>query len=315
MADEKVKTEITNNKVPVFLGWSGKASNDTAKVLHKYLPSIINALDPFISDEDIEKGTVWRAKIAKELEKSECGILCLTPENVNSLWIHFEAGALSKRFVESRACTFLMGLTPSEFDGPLTDFQSTSFDKEDFFKLVKTLNSACGNLGQIEERLKISFDALWPQIEKELTSIEQGMKKSKPTKSSSSKKQDDTSIPIRHELLEELVVRLRSQDQRFSKMQNEINTSQKKSDKAVQDLDESKKEFLEAVNHYCDSQDISILQSLVYVSGNILFITEKHLSFKQFESLKIVIQAIASAMGFSSPKVKHKGKEIYIVFT
>lgn len=311
---EETKTEITGNRVPVFLGWSGKASKETAKVLHKYLPSLINALEPFVSDEDIEKGSVWRTKIAEELEKSECGILCLTPENIKSLWIHFEAGALSKRVVESRACTFLMGLKPSDLEGPLTDFQSTSRNEEDFFKLVKTLNSACGSLSQSEERLKVSFDALWPKIKDELSSIEQGLQKNKATKAISSKKQEVVSSQIRPELLEELVVRLRGQDERLSNIENDIREKPTiREYPTVGRLMSPKRIFLSRVRHHIAQEGIECEMTSVDSRDNIFFkLTKpvKTLSGKLLDN----IMSDAECLGLSIPTIEHDRKGIHVNF-
>ncbi len=81
----------------VFISWSGPRSAAVAEALRYWLPKVIQALEPWMSADDIEKGTRWRSGIATELEQSSVGIICLTRENLDSTWIHFEAGALSKQ--------------------------------------------------------------------------------------------------------------------------------------------------------------------------------------------------------------------------
>jgi hypothetical protein len=49
-----------------------------------------------MSAEEIGKGERWSINLAKELESSNFGLVCLTPENVNAPWLHFEAGAILK---------------------------------------------------------------------------------------------------------------------------------------------------------------------------------------------------------------------------
>ncbi len=80
----------------VFITWSGDTSRRIAAVLREWLPNIMQAVKPFMSEEDIRKGRRWFEEIGAKLSKTEFGILCLTHDNTRSPWIHFEAGALSK---------------------------------------------------------------------------------------------------------------------------------------------------------------------------------------------------------------------------
>src|ERR1051326_1201012 len=80
----------------VFISWSGPLSQKLAAMLRVWLPSVIQVVKPYYSPDDINKGTRWAAEISKELEESQVGLLCITPDNLYSPWIMFEAGALSK---------------------------------------------------------------------------------------------------------------------------------------------------------------------------------------------------------------------------
>lgn len=40
----------------VFISWSGETSKKVALALKAWLPNVIQALDPWMSDKDIEKG-------------------------------------------------------------------------------------------------------------------------------------------------------------------------------------------------------------------------------------------------------------------
>jgi hypothetical protein len=51
---------------------------------------------PWLSQADISAGDRWAQEVAKELESSKFGIICVSLENLNSAWILFEAGALPK---------------------------------------------------------------------------------------------------------------------------------------------------------------------------------------------------------------------------
>ena len=109
----------------VFLSWSGHKSHQVALVLRDWLPSVIQSIMPYVSSEDIDKGARWSTDIAKELEDSTYGILCVTKENLEAPWLLFEAGALSKMMDKSSVCPFIFDLKRAEVKGPILQFQST----------------------------------------------------------------------------------------------------------------------------------------------------------------------------------------------
>jgi hypothetical protein len=163
----------TERTMKVFISWSGDLSRELAVVLRDWIPSVIQAVEPYVSSEDIDKGTRWSTDISVELEGSSFGIICVTPGNVEAPWINFEAGALSKSFDQSNVTPFLLGVKRSEVKGPLLQFQNTVAKKDDVFKLLKTLNRACGNDALEEDRLSRTFDVWWPQLEDAIARIEE----------------------------------------------------------------------------------------------------------------------------------------------
>ena len=153
----------------VFLSWSGELSHKIAIELRDWLPYVIQSIQPYVSSEDIDKGTRWSIDIAKELEDSSFGILCVTPQNLEAPWINFEAGALSKAFNTSNVSPFLFGLKPSDLKkSPLLQFQSTLYDKKDFVKLILSINNALGNDKLDEVKLKTTFDVWWDNLKAKL---------------------------------------------------------------------------------------------------------------------------------------------------
>ena len=136
-----------------------------------WLPSVLQFVTPYVSSEDIDKGARWSSDIAKELETSAFGILCITQENINAPWIHFEAGALSKTMDKARVCPFLFGVKRSEIQGPLLQFQSVIYEQEDVKKLVVSLNASCTENMIDEARLADIFDVWWPRLRERLDSV------------------------------------------------------------------------------------------------------------------------------------------------
>ena len=155
----------------VFLSWSGELSHKTAIIFRDWLPSVIQSIVPYVSSEDIDKGARWSTDIAKELEESTYGILCVTKENVHAPWLTFEAGALSKTMTKSAVSPFLFDIKRSEVNGPILQFQSTIFDKEDLRKLVYSLNRACGEDTLTDERLEKAFQVWYPSLEQQLNTL------------------------------------------------------------------------------------------------------------------------------------------------
>jgi hypothetical protein len=154
----------------VFLSWSGDVSLRVASALRKWLPYFIQPLKPFLSSIDISKGDRWNDALAKELEDSDYGIVCVTPYNINKVWMNFEAGALSKRFDRAHLMPFLFRLERPHIEGPIGQFQSTLCNEDDFLNLLYSMNSL-GDCQLDHELLRDTFKAWWPQLKNTLDQI------------------------------------------------------------------------------------------------------------------------------------------------
>lgn len=202
----------------VFLSWSGELSHRTALIFRDWLPSVIQSVVPYVSSEDIDKGARWSTDIAKELENSTYGILCVTKENVHAPWLTFEAGALSKTMDKAAVSPFLFDIRRSEVSGPILQFQSTIFDREDIKKLIYSINRACGSDCLAEDRLDRAFSVWYPTLENQFNELLQ-CKPSTPSPDPETEIIDTTS-----EILEEILdltrnnqKLLRSPDSEFTK--------------------------------------------------------------------------------------------------
>lgn len=154
------------DKMKVFISWSGERSLKVAETLKEWIPCVIQGIDPYLSSADIDKGARWSTDIAQELELADFGILCVTKDNINSSWLNFEAGALSKAIDKAKVCPFLFNLMPSDIsNSPILQFQMTNVDRADIYKLFQSMNSCMEENRLSEELLKKMFELSWSNID------------------------------------------------------------------------------------------------------------------------------------------------------
>ncbi len=185
----------------IFISWSGERSEALAQALRDWLPLVLHYAEPWLSKSDIQAGERWGIEVAKGLEVSNFGILCITRDNLNSQWILFEAGALAKSMQDGRVIPLLLDLDFKEISGPLAQFQAKKVEIEGIKELILDLNKAATNPvvgGQLEKL----FSALWPQLDAQLTELPK------------------IGGPAKHarpqgEILEELVQGIRNMEMRF----------------------------------------------------------------------------------------------------
>ncbi|HVW48464.1 MAG TPA: toll/interleukin-1 receptor domain-containing protein [Solirubrobacterales bacterium] len=154
----------------VFVSWSGPKSRDVAGVLRDWLPSVLHAVEPFVSARDIRAGTRWQAEIAGELDDTDFGLICVTKENQAAEWLNFEAGALAKSVDSSRVVPIAIDLVPAEIATPLGQFQAIRLSKEDLPDLLTSMNE-CSSSPIAEGNVRRSLDKWWPDLETALREI------------------------------------------------------------------------------------------------------------------------------------------------
>ena len=138
---------------------------------------------PWVSLADIEKGARWSTDIAAQLEECRVGLICLTPENLSAPWLLFEAGALSKTLDKTSVCPYLLNLQPTDVQGPLSQFQATTAEKEETCKLLHTINKALGDQALQPTHVNGAFENWWADLESHLQAIS-AMQLSAPPKRS-----------------------------------------------------------------------------------------------------------------------------------
>jgi len=168
--------------VKVFISWSGDLSRQAASILKDWLPSVIQQLEPYMSEEDVEKGTRWAGALAGALEECNFGIICLTPANLNAPWINFEAGSLAKVVSVSHVTPLLLGLKPSDVKWPLAQFQTTSYNERDVRRLINDLNASLGSGSLNPTLLNKGFEMWWPNLQAQLDPLDAEAQELEPEK-------------------------------------------------------------------------------------------------------------------------------------
>lgn len=224
---EKGKTDMK-----VFISWSGARSKKVALIFRDWLPTVIQALEPFVSSEDIEKGARWNTDIAQELKEASFGLICVTKDNLTAPWLNFEAGALSKSIDNSYVAPLLFDVKPSELkSSPISQFQATSFNVEDVKRLVETLNAAAGNCLS-SARLDKAFELCYPDLEKSLNEL-----RSTIIEDEGDGVSEATSPNLDPNILEELLETVRNTQRLLgntdSKLYGNIEEVQKKTDEII----------------------------------------------------------------------------------
>lgn len=155
------------SRLKVFVSWSGSRSLHVAAALCELLPEVIADVAPWISAHNIDAGARWASELMNRLESSHFGIICLTPENLNTPWLLFEAGSLAKSVAVARVVPYLIGVSPEDVKFPLAQFQGVEANREGTRKLVDALNA---NLEEPMDaaRLERMFQRWWPDFEQRL---------------------------------------------------------------------------------------------------------------------------------------------------
>lgn len=190
--------EASSTGIGVFLSWSGDPSKGIAEALSFLISNVFQDVTPFVSSNDIEAGAHWFGRIAQELERTNFGIVCLTPTNLDKQWIHFEAGALAKQVSDrARVVPYLHGLSPSALTPPLSMFIGVKSDQQGTLKLLQSLNETRATPFE-QDRLREVFEKWWPDFEKKMNNLP-----SVP---------QPTVVPLRSErdILEELLARTKT---------------------------------------------------------------------------------------------------------
>ncbi|MFZ4984980.1 MAG: TIR domain-containing protein [Blastocatellia bacterium] len=154
-----------------FISWSGPVSLQVAKALTDWLRDVFPDVEPWMSEDSIQAGSRWGLELTKELSDTNVGVLCLTPDNLQSLWLHFEAGALSKSLGSSSVIPYRFKLRPTDVGLPLSQFQGVDADQPGTLKLIQSVNKVKERPVE-PDRLERAFQKWWPDLQTKLERID-----------------------------------------------------------------------------------------------------------------------------------------------
>ena len=235
----------------VFISWSGERSKALAVALKEWIPLILQYAKPWVSEKDISAGERWAQAISGELESSNFGILCITPENLSSEWILFEAGALSKSMLDAKVIPLLFGLELSDLRGPLSQFHALKVDQQGVMDVIKAIN-AVSETKAPEGTINQLVPALWSQLQQKIADI--------PGKAHAGKH-----MRPHGEILEELVLQVRGLASRMRDVDPEfVDRDLKYPGRTYRDLDDPRMIY-ELMHGTMDSRDGDL--SLLMLAG------------------------------------------------
>lgn len=142
----------------VFISWSKSRSKEVAVALRRLLDECLCPLNIWTSTVDMDAGVKWYEEIERHLGAAKIGIVCMTPENLTSPWVLFEAGAMLRA---GRLIPYLVGAEVQDLPGPLQHYQACPTTRDGTLALVRAVNASAPQ--PINDKiLESRFDAFWP---------------------------------------------------------------------------------------------------------------------------------------------------------
>jgi hypothetical protein len=128
-----------------------------------------------MSEKDAQAGGLWDHILGTQLQESDFGIVCLTPGNLESRWLNFEAGALSKAMTKAHVVPLLFQLENPDVGLPLSRFQMKPATREGILDVVKAINENAEQDRRVDEAaLMGTFESVWPKLEAKLDAVPEG---------------------------------------------------------------------------------------------------------------------------------------------
>lgn len=158
----------------VFICWSGEESREVARALQQFFKDV-TGIEPWFSQKQ-RAGNMWQPDLLRRLEGSRFGVLCMTPSNLNSEWLLFEAGVLfmaTDNRSDKSLCPYLLGLKKTDLPAPLGMFNPAEADKEGTQTLLEAFAEVRSpdGAGRLSEQELERFEEHWGALKRRLDEL------------------------------------------------------------------------------------------------------------------------------------------------
>lgn len=151
----------------VFISWSGPVSKNIASKLQRLLVKLPLGLETWMST-DIRPGAKWRDELESELVNTDFGIVCLTPDNMDSAWLRYETDSLTKMVDKTNVVLILHGVESTSLPSSYRSFQTRAFQRDSIWMLVQQLNDMADDSKQDPFDLEKAFSTVWDGIDQRI---------------------------------------------------------------------------------------------------------------------------------------------------
>lgn len=188
----------------IFLSWSGNLSREVALLLSEHLRPILWDVKTFMSGENIPSGSEWTKVLARELKENPFAIVCLTPQNLSSPWLLYEAGALTYND-DNKLCALLLGtLTLEDVRGPLERYQHRALTEKEFRTLLDDIRKMLAD-PPTEKEFDQNFAMHWPAIQKGYAEALKKFPETRLPRPETTFERHVLTLPLSKTLLDELI--------------------------------------------------------------------------------------------------------------
>lgn len=149
----------------IFISWSKEESKNIANALKDVIEYAFDSVEVFVSDRDIEYGSRSMEVIAKALARSVLALIIITPDNFDSKWLHYEAGAIARDHQKNHVIPLVVGMEIDSVNGPLAQFQGAPLAEESLKEVILQIAQMQGIEGEKAlGRTERARENLWDKV-------------------------------------------------------------------------------------------------------------------------------------------------------